>query len=174
MLHSSNEAHKKLIECEEGNMMMHRDRMAKRQQVCAGHIDKMLTLHLHLRQHLKPKGWIIECILRSCQLPCPKGTWIAVSVVKFLYSREWEEQVQENEFPGEILSVLRRMAKQTSIAVRIGFHLLKILFTFLGPWMLTLPSPSQNNNPLVPGESESSRTCVRLSAPHANASHGGH
>lgn len=35
--------------------------MAKR-QVCAGHIGNMLILHLHLRQHLKPKGWIIECI----------------------------------------------------------------------------------------------------------------
>lgn len=60
MLSSSNEAHKKLIEYEEGNMMMHRDHMAKRQEVCAGHIDNMLILCLYLRQHLKPKGWIIE------------------------------------------------------------------------------------------------------------------
>lgn len=59
--------------------------------------------------------------------------------------------------PGEILSVLRRVAKPTSFVARIGFYLLKILFTFLGPWMLTLPSPSQNNNPLVPGESGSYR-----------------
>lgn len=59
--------------------------------------------------------------------------------------------------PGEIFSVLRRMAKPTSIAARIGFYLLKILFTFLGPWMLILPPPSQNNNPLVPGQSGSSR-----------------
>lgn len=49
------------------------------------------------------------------------------------------------------------MAKPTSIAARIGFYLLKILFTFLGPWMLVLPSPAQNNNPLVPGQSGSSR-----------------
>lgn len=62
MLYSSNEAHKKLIECAEGNMMMHRDHMVKRQEVCAGHIDNILILRLHLRQHLIPKGWIIECI----------------------------------------------------------------------------------------------------------------
>lgn len=49
------------------------------------------------------------------------------------------------------------MAKPTSIAARIGFYLLKILFTFLGPWMLTLPSPSQDNSPLVPGQSGSYR-----------------
>lgn len=41
-------AHKKLIECEEGNMMMHRDHMAKRQEVCAGHIGNMLILCLYL------------------------------------------------------------------------------------------------------------------------------
>lgn len=62
MLCSSNEAHKKLIECEEGNMMMHRDHMAKRQEVCADHIGNMLILCLCLRQHVKPEGWIIQSI----------------------------------------------------------------------------------------------------------------
>lgn len=97
MLHSSNEAHKKLIECEEGNMMMHRDHMAKRQEVCAGHIDNMPILCWHLRQHLKPKGWIIKCI--SGVVGYLKCTWIAENVFKFLYSREWGKQVQENELP---------------------------------------------------------------------------
>lgn len=94
MLHSSNEAHKKLIECEEGNMMMHRDHMAKRQEVCAGHIDNMPILCWHLRQHLKPKGWIIKCI--SGVVAYLKCTRIAENVFKFLYSREWGKQVQEN------------------------------------------------------------------------------
>lgn len=78
-------------------MMMHRDHMAKRQEVCAGHIDNMLILCLHLRQHLKPKGWIIKCI--SGVVSYLKCTWIAENVFKFLYSREREKQVQENELP---------------------------------------------------------------------------
>lgn len=82
---------------------------------------------------------------------------------------------------GKVLTMLRRMVKPTSTTARMGFYLLgRIPTTFLGPRMLTLPSPSQNN-PLVSGQSRSTDLCVRLSAPtsappvpHAYASHGGH
>lgn len=144
---------------------MHRDYTSKRQEVCAGLTDNTLSSFSHLRQHFKPKGWIIKCV-SSCHVKTKTHmNWREriYSIVSLSFTGNRRNKKINSS--GKVLSVLRRTAKPTSTTARMGFYLLgRIPSTFLGPRMLTPPSPSQND-PLVSGQSRSTDLCVRLSAP---------
>lgn len=65
--------------------------------------------------------------IRSCQLPCLKCHELKRVYSSFYILGNGRNKYKKMNSPGEFPSVLRRMAKLTSIAVRIGFYLLKIL-----------------------------------------------
>lgn len=168
MLYSSDEAHKKLIECEEGNMMMHRNYMSKRQEVCTGLIDNTLRSFSHLRQHFELKGWIIKrasgLLAIMSKLKC---TWIEeriYSIASFIYG-EWDKQVQENELLLQGLEHTQENSKNyINLSKDWDFYLLgRILTAFLGSRMMMLLSLLQSNS-LASGQSRSTDICFRLSA----------
>lgn len=147
MLYSSDEAYKKLIECEKGNTMMHRDCMSKRQEVRAGLLDN--TLSSHPGQHFKPKSWIIKCISRvisyhaKTKMPWIEGRIYAVSL-SFTGNRRNNYRKMSNS--AKVLSTLRRMAKPAATTGRMGFCVPGGIPTaFLGPRTLT-PSPSHGQH----------------------------
>lgn len=78
--------------------------------------------------------------------------------------------------PGEIFSVLRRMAKPTSIAARIGFYLffIKNSVYFSRAMDVDLAPSITKQQPFGSWAEWKFQTCARLSAPHAHTSHGGH
>lgn len=128
-------------------------------------------VHFHIwGSTLNLKGWIIKCISgvvshhvkTKTHMNCRERIYSTVSLSFMGNGRNKYRKINSS---GKVLTVLRRMAKPTSTTASMGFYLLgRIPTTFLGPRMLTLPSPSQSN-PLVSGQSRSTDLCVRFSAP---------
>jgi len=125
---------------------MHKDETSKRQEVHAGLIDNMFSSFSHLRQHFKPKGWIMKCVSRVDSYHVKTSTRTSwreriYSVVSHSFTGNRRNKCRKMNSSGKVLSMLRRMAKPTPTTARAGFYLLgRTPATPLGPRMLTLPS----------------------------------